>query len=213
MKKYLSVFIVLILMFNSLRTLAQLNGDTLMNYYFNLAKTKMDSKRFSEANDVFKKIFSLKTPAPDELAYYYGFNLLQLNKFAQSRTALNKYLELQGTNGPFSKAALEALEIADCKETGYRDIYMLCDICYGDSAISVSCRHCKEKGFELCPLCKGNGVSMSTGNFGTTFQTCPRCNGEKIVKCTVCKGTLKEKIICYSCNGKGRKKIRRKCTN
>ena len=189
----------------------QTPNDTLTNHYLELAKQKVEEKKFSEANDIFKKIFALKSPVPDELAYFYGYTLLNLNKYSQSRVALNKYIVLQGDQGPLSHKATEALIKLDCIETGYYDVFMECDICYGDSTTEIACRHCKGKGIEICPLCKGSGVATASNNFGNTFHTCHRCNGEKIIKCTVCKGTLKEKIICYNCNGKGRKRIRRKC--
>ena len=211
MKHIIVVVGVCCLFLSSQWCYGQTPKDTLVNHYLGIAKQKIEEKKFTEANDIFKKIFALKAPVPDELAYYYGYTLLNLNKYTQSRSALNKYLELQGTNGPLSQKAQEALTRADCKETGYHDVYMQCDVCYGDSTTEIACRQCKGKGIEICPLCKGNGVVMSATNFGTSYHTCHRCAGEKIIKCTVCKGTLKEKIICYNCNGKGRKKIRRKC--
>ncbi len=185
--------------------------DTLVNSYLEVAKTKIEAQKFTEANDIFKKIFALKAPMPDDLAYYYGFTLLNLKKYAQSRVALSKYLELQGEQGPLSLKAKEALLLADCKETGYYDDSIECDICFGDSTVDIACRNCKGRGIEVCALCKGTGVVTSGTNFATTYRTCQRCAGEKIIKCTVCKQTLKEKIICYSCNGKGRRKIKRKC--
>ncbi len=174
--------------------------DTLTRYYLKIAKGKIDEKRFSEANDLFKKIFALKTTVPDELAYHYGYTLLNLKKFTQGKNAIYKYLDLQGDTGAYSQKAYAALEEADCLETGYKDIFMECDVCYGDSTLDITCR-----------LCKGTGVATTSSNFGNSYHTCHRCNGEKIVKCTVCKGHLKEKIICYNCNGRGRKKIRKKC--
>ena len=185
--------------------------DTLANYYLEIAKGKVEEKKFTEANEIFKKIFSLKSTVPDELAYFYGFTLVNLKKYTQGKNALNKYLTLQGTNGPLSHKAIEAIEKADCLETGYKDQYIECDVCYGDSTVEIACRHCKGKGVEICPLCKGSGVAISSNTFGSNYRSCNRCLGEKIIKCEVCKKTLKEKIICNNCSGQGRKKIRRKC--
>ncbi len=211
MKQLVLVFIFCYLIFSNHVSFGQTPKDTLVRYYLEIAKKKADEKKFSEANEVFKKIFALKTPVPDELAYYYGYTLLNLNKYTQSRSALNKYLTLQGENAPLSNLAHQAIEKADCQETGYHDVYIECDICFGDSTVEIVCRHCKGKGIEICPLCKGSGVATSSNSFGNSYHTCHRCAGEKIIKCTVCKGKQKEKIICYNCNGKGRKKIRRKC--
>ncbi|HVD99733.1 MAG TPA: hypothetical protein VNB90_16100 [Cytophagaceae bacterium] len=211
MKYLILVFALWSLALRSQESCAQTPQDTLINYYLKVAKKNVEEKKYNEANDVFKKIFALKTPVPDELAYYYGVTLLNLKKYSQSKHALNKYLELQGTQAPLSAKALEALEEVDCKETGYHDEYIECDLCYGDSTLDVNCRQCKGKGIEICPVCKGSGVATSSTSFGSSYHTCQRCAGEKIVKCTSCKGKLKEKIVCYNCNGKGRKKIRRKC--
>ncbi len=211
MKYFIVVIIFFSLLYTSQLSFAQTPKDTLTNYYLEVAKGKVEEKKFTEANDIFKKIFALKNPVPDELAYFYGYTLLNLKKYSQSRTALNKYLELQGQEGPLSHKAREALEEADCQETGYKDGSIECDVCFGDSTLEINCRQCKSKGIEVCPLCKGSGVTTSSNNFGNSYHTCQRCAGEKIVRCTLCKGNLKEKVICYNCNGKGRKKIRRKC--
>ncbi len=213
MKNIVSGFILcfyLLIGFNQ-ASYGQSPKDTLVNHYLEIAKGKVEEKKFSEANELFKKIFALKAPVPDELAYFYGYTLLNLKKYSQGRNALNKYLDLLGNNGPLSHKAIEALENVDCQETGYKDLYIECDICYGDSTIEIACRQCKGKGIEICPLCKGSGVAVSNNNFGSSYHSCQRCAGEKIIRCTICKKTLKEKIICYNCNGKGRKKIRRKC--
>jgi DnaJ-class molecular chaperone len=190
---------------------AQSPRDTLANHYLEIAKGKVEEKKYAEAQEIFKKIFSLKATVPDELAYFYGVTLLNLKKYSQSRTALNKYLDLQGKDGPLSHKAEEALIRVDCEETGYRDAYMVCDVCYGDSIQEITCRICKGKGIEMCPTCKGSGVSTSTNSFGTSYHTCNRCAGEKIIRCTTCKGERKEKIVCYNCHGKGHLRIRRKC--
>lgn len=211
MKHFVWAFSFCCLLLSNQVSFGQIPKDSLVNRYLGIAKRKIEEKQFSEANDVFKKIFALKSSVPDELAYFYGYNLLKLNKYTQSRAALRKYLDLQGDKGPLSQKALEALLELDCKETGYHDISVQCDVCYGDSTTEIACRNCKGRGTEICPLCKGYGVVTTPTSFGNNYHTCHRCAGEKIIKCTVCKGTLKEKIICYNCNGKGRKKIRKKC--
>jgi hypothetical protein len=211
MKYFVLVFSFCCMLFSHTSFGQLVPKDSLAKNYLAIAKKKMAEKKYAEANDIFKKIFSFRSAMPDELAYYYGYNLLNLNKYTQSRAALNKYLVLQGDNGPLSQKAKEALLEIDCKETGYHDVTIECDVCYGDSTTEIACRNCKGRGTEICPLCKGNAVVMTPTNFGINYHTCHRCAGEKIVKCTVCKGTLKEKIICYNCNGRGRKKIRRKC--
>ena len=201
----------LLLLSLNLLSYGQNPKDSLLNQYLKTAKTKVEEKKFTEANEIFKKITALKIPVPDELAYFYGYTLLNLKKYAQGKSALTKYIELVGTNGPLSQKAIEAIETIDCQETGYKNISIECDICYGDSTLEIACRHCKGKGIEVCPLCKGTGVATTNTNFGTSYHSCQRCAGEKIIWCSVCKKTLKEKIICYNCNGKGRKKIKKKC--
>ncbi|HSZ24466.1 MAG TPA: hypothetical protein VK766_02045 [Cytophagaceae bacterium] len=211
MRYFVFVCTLFHLIFSNDVSYGQLPKDTLAKRYFASAKVKIEENKFSEANDFFKKIVTLQVPVPDELAYFYGYTLLHLGKYPQSKAALHKYLVLQGDTGKFSVKAKESLELLDCKETGYKDVYVVCDVCFGDSTIEIHCRSCKGRGIEICPVCKGNGVVTTSNNFGNNYHTCHRCAGEKIIRCTACDGKLKEKIICYNCNGSGRKKIRKKC--
>ena len=213
MTRKLYFMVIVVLFFCTPTVAAQNPSDTLVFFFVTQGKKQLEDKKYKEALESFKRVFALKSAVPDEVAYYYGYALLHLSNFSQSKAALKKYIELQGRNGLLYDKTLEALEEADCKETGFKDAFILCDICFGDSTITIGCRTCKEKGYEVCPLCKGNGVVLSASSFGNTYRTCHRCAGEKIIKCTTCKSSLKETLMCYSCSGKGRKKIRKKCIN
>ncbi len=189
---------------------AQVAKDSLVSVYFNAAKTKIVEEKYDDANSYFKKIFALKSPVPDELAYYYGYNLLKLKKYVQSREAILKYIKLKGEKGTLYTEALSALDELDCAETGYKEVEVECDLCHGDTLI-IECSRCRGIGKEVCPICGGTGVAVSAGNFGTNYHTCHRCNGNKIVTCSVCDGLGKVMEICRKCRGKGKVKEKKKC--
>ncbi|MCU0428520.1 MAG: hypothetical protein MUF42_00985 [Cytophagaceae bacterium] len=184
--------------------------DSLVMNTLGSARTLMESGKHQEAHQQFRMLFSMKKIIPNEAAYWYGVNLFHLTKNAASKAAFKKYLKISGDTGLHFIKTQEYLAKLDCKETGYKEVVITCEICYGDT-ILVECHHCKGKGLEVCPVCKGNGVVSSQGAMGRTFHTCSRCQGEKVLSCSVCKGQKKVRDICQSCNGTGRLKVKRKC--
>jgi|JI10StandDraft_1071094.scaffolds.fasta_scaffold979547_2 hypothetical protein len=184
--------------------------DSIALSYLRAAKTLTLEKKNLEAHQKFKKLFSLKKVIPNEAAYWYAVNLLELKKNGQSKAAFKKYLKLTGDTGEYYSPARQYLSVLDCQETGYKEVIITCEICYGDT-ILVECSNCKGKGIEVCPVCRGNGVVSTQGPLGRTFHTCQRCNGEKVVTCSVCKGDRKVRDLCKSCGGTGKLKVKRKC--
>jgi hypothetical protein len=176
----------------------------------NSAKTLIQEKKNQEAHQKFKKLFSLKKVIPNEAAYWYALNLYELRKNGLSKTAFKKYLKLTGDTGTYYSSTKNYMALLDCQETGYKEVIITCEICYGDT-ILVECTNCKGKGIEVCPVCRGNGVVSTQGPMGRTFHTCQRCNGDKVVTCSVCKGDRKVRDLCKSCGGSGKLKIKRKC--
>src|SRR5689334_11737142 len=58
-----------------------------------------------------KLVYVLKNlkSVPSDLTFYFGKNSYHLNKYKQSIDWLNKYIQLKGTTGQFSKEAVEIL--------------------------------------------------------------------------------------------------------
>lgn len=200
------LFLCLILISASL--LAQ--RDSAMTARLSQARLLIDQEKFQEAQPILKSILSQKKIIPNEVAYFYAVNLYGLKKYGQSRTAFRKYVKITADTGQFREKAQEYLVKLDCQETGYKEVTITCEICYGDTVL-VDCNHCKGQGVEVCPICRGNGVVSTQSTMGRTFHTCARCNGEKIVACSVCKGKKKIRDVCNSCGGTGKLKVKRRC--
>src|SRR5689334_3227194 len=49
---------------------------------------------------------------PSDLTFYFGKNSFYLKKYKQSVDWLNKYIQLKGTTGQFSKEAVELLKLS-----------------------------------------------------------------------------------------------------
>lgn len=174
------------------------------------ARLLLNQEKYLEAQPIFKKILSAKKIIPNEVAYFYAINLYGLKKYGQSRSAFRKYTKITADTGQYKEETKKYLEKLDCQETGYKEVLITCEICYGDT-ILVDCHHCKGQGVEVCPTCRGNGVVSTQSSMGRTFHTCNRCNGEKIATCSVCKGKKKVRDVCKSCGGSGKLKVKRRC--
>jgi hypothetical protein len=190
---------------------AQSENDSLLNVQYAEAKNFIDAKKFDNAYESFKKIFKLKTTVPDELAYFYGYTLINLNKYTAGKEALKKYISLKGDTGRYYKYSLHLLNLADCKETGSYFIEEQCAECHGEGSALMKCRTCNGKGKELCHTCGGAGVIKKKEDFGLSYNTCPKCNGNGDQRCSTCNGSGQEKTKCYVCDGRGKVKVKREC--
>ena len=191
--------------------LAQDRSDSLFVHYYRQAKAHIDKKNFEAANESFKKILKLKTTVPDELAYFYGYTLVNLNKYTLGKQFLKKYIDLRGDTGQFYHYATDLMNLADCKEVGSYFIEETCTECHGEGKLLVRCRTCSGRGNEICTLCGGIGVIKKRDNFGETFSTCQKCAGKGDYECTHCHGTKLENARCYVCDGKGKVRIKKDC--
>ncbi len=193
------------------KVVGQIENDTLMVKFYNEAKAKIDKKNFLEANDIFKKILDLKATVPDELAYFYGYTLINLNKYTLGKQFLKKYIELTTDTGRYSHYANDLMNIADCKEVGSYFVDEKCNECEGEGRLMIKCHVCNGRGNELCTLCGGVGVLKKRDNFGETFSNCQKCDGTGDYECTLCQGSREEKGKCYVCDGRGKVKIKKEC--
>lgn len=211
MKANLSTLFFIVLSFLSLHCQGQDAEEVLTNKYYSDARNFIDKKKFYEAHESFKKIFKLKTTVPDELAYFYGYTLVNLNKYVQGKQALAKYIELKGDTGRYYHYAMDLMNLADCKEVGSYFAEETCFECHGEGKTMVKCRTCNGRGREICNLCGGVGVLKKRDNFGETFTTCTKCGGKGDHVCSKCNGSKLEKARCYVCDGKGKVKIKKEC--
>jgi len=190
---------------------AQDRSDSLLYQFYGEALNHIDKKNFEKADESFKKVFSLKTTMPDELAYFYGYTQLNLFNFKKGREFLQKYLELRGDTGRFSSYASTYLNYADCQEFGNYKVKEICNACDGHGTAQAECPTCQGKGREICDLCGSIGLIKKRDQFGESFATCTKCTGMGFFTCTNCKGALNITRNCFLCDGKGSVYIKKDC--
>ena len=155
----------------------------------------MDIGEHILADSKFRYVLANIKAVPSELAYYFGKNSYFLKQYKQSIDWLNKYIQLKGTNGQFSKDAVawmrkseSELMAAHVKETEKNDQVL-------SSNYEIDCG---PTGKVICPVCRGDHVIIKKGAFGDDYRTCPYCNEHGILTCEeynlLVKGELKPKF-------------------
>jgi len=141
----------------------------------------MDIGQHEMADEKFKYVLANIRAVPSELAYYFGKNSYFLKQYKQSIDWLNKYIQLKGTNGQFSKDAVAwqrksevELMAARSKEEAEKTEQILSRNYEID---------CGPTGKVICPVCGGDHVIIKKGAFGDDYRTCPFCNDHGILTC------------------------------
>ena len=163
--------------------------------FIDTAVVYMDQERYAEADGYFMKALENINVLSADFCFYFGKNSFYLKSYAQSIDWLNKYLELKGSRGQFSREVLEILEKA---EEGFRLDRT------ATSAVDVKTRFfylntigCDDHKVITCPVCKGDGIITTTDRLGQKYyKACPySTNG--VLTCAefnlLIQGKLKEK--------------------
>jgi tetratricopeptide (TPR) repeat protein len=132
---------------------------------------------YEKANDEFLFVIRNMNNLPPKIAYFFGRNSYHLGEYKQSINWLNKYIQLQGTSGPFYDQAVSFLERAEeqfivtQKSKNSTDLY---------ESSMFDCG-----GFDkmICPVCKGDGVIIKNNPFGKSYNTCHYCDGNAYLSC------------------------------
>jgi RecJ-like exonuclease len=188
---------------------AQVSKDTLLVRYMKEVKEKVSRNDFEGANQSLKKVFSLKTVLPDEVAFYHGYVQVKLKNYLKGKEGLQKYILLTEGAGEHYAQTLILLEEANshickkCNNTGSIEIKDTCVVCKGEGKSEEICNQCKSNGQEVCTVCKGRGVVVYKTSLGTSYTECSTCKGKGVVSCEYCSGTKKKKSFCSECKGTG----------
>lgn len=147
------------------------------------------------ADEKFKNVLANVKAVPSDLAYYFGKNSYFLKQYKQSVDWLNKYIQLKGMNGQFSKDAVtwmkrsEAELLSERKQEAVKTEQVL------SSDYEIDCG---PTGKVICPVCRGDHVIIKKGPFGDDYRTCPYCDDHGILTCEeynlLVKGELKPKF-------------------
>lgn len=173
MRKYLIIvllFVVVGKLCQAQQVIAKPLEDPLR--FIDTAVVLMNQERYAEADGYFMTALENINVLSADFCYYFGKNSYYLNSYAQSIDWLNKYLELKGSRGQYSKEVISLLEKA---EEGFRQNRS--DV----AAVDVKTRffylntvNCGPSEMITCPVCKGDDVITTRDQFGQRyFKKCP----------------------------------------
>jgi tetratricopeptide (TPR) repeat protein len=154
----------------------------------------MDEGKYLLADEKFRYVLANVKSVPSDLTYYFGKNSFYLERYQQSIDWLNKYIQLKGTNGQYSREALEWKQKAEVEflKQKSQNAKKVQEVLSTDYNID-----CGPTGKVTCPACKGDHVIIKRGAFGQEYKTCPYCNEHGILTCEeynlMLRGELKPK--------------------
>ncbi|MEJ1241617.1 hypothetical protein WBG78_25945 [Chryseolinea sp. T2] len=140
----------------------------------------MDVGKYELADLKFQHVLDNVRSVPSDLTFYFGKNSFQLQKYKQSIDWLTKYIQLKGTNGQFSKEAVEWLRQA---ETEYMKEKATASVQTGEVLSTDYDIDCGPAGKVTCPVCKGDHVVIKKGAFGDEYKTCVYCDEHGWLTC------------------------------
>ena len=132
----------------------------------------MNQEKYQEADQYFLKALDKIEVLSADFCYHFGKNSFFLQKYRQSIDWLNKYLELKGSKGQFSKEVFVLVEKA---EGGFRENK---DQKSGEKAETrffyKNTIDCETGSMVTCPVCKGDDVIVTLDKLGERrYRTCP----------------------------------------
>jgi hypothetical protein len=154
----------------------------------------MDNEKYRQADEKFQYVLENVKSVPSDLTFYFGKNSFFLNKYRQSIDWLNKYIQLKGTNGQYSKEAVQWLTMAEAEFVKEKSMASV----KAGEVLSIDYEiDCGPTGKVTCPVCKGNHVVIRKGPFGPEYKTCSYCNEHGLLTCAeynqLLRGQLKPK--------------------
>ncbi|MBT1707414.1 hypothetical protein KK062_04240 [Fulvivirgaceae bacterium PWU5] len=154
----------------------------------------MDNGQYAAADKKFRYVLENIKSVPSDLTYYFGKNSFYQAQYKQSIDWLNKYIQLKGTNGQYSSDAIQWKKLAEAEylKEKSKASQNVADVLSADYDID-----CGPTGKVICPVCKGDHVTIKKGAFGDEYKTCVYCNEQGILTCEeynlLIRGQLKPK--------------------
>jgi len=154
-----------------------------------------DEGQYEAADVKFRTILKSIRSVPSDLTYHFGRNSFMLGKYRQSVDWLNKYIQLKGTQGQYSEAAMEWLTKAETEllKEHEKEAKRAAEVLSGDYYIE-----CGPTGKVVCPTCKGSAVVVKKNYFGEVYKTCPSCHKLGYLSCDDYNKLLKGKLLTES---------------
>lgn len=140
----------------------------------------MDNGRYEQADRKFIQVLNNIKSVPSDLTYYFGKNSFHLGKYKQSIDWLNKYIQLKGTTGQYSEDAVKWKTLAEAEFLKEKSVATkkAAEVLSVDFDID-----CGPSGKVVCPVCKGDHVTIKRGAFENIYRTCPYCDEHGILTC------------------------------
>ncbi|HEU5292414.1 MAG TPA: hypothetical protein VFU05_17325 [Cyclobacteriaceae bacterium] len=140
----------------------------------------MDHGEYALADKKLLYVLNNIKSIPSDLTFYFGKNSFYLEKYKQSIDWLNKYIQLKGTTGQFSKEATTLLRSAEAgliKERA-KDAEKAEQVLSSGYDID-----CGPSGKVTCPVCKGTTVIIRRGYLSDEYRTCGFCDKHGFLTC------------------------------
>lgn len=140
----------------------------------------MEQGAYAAADVKFIYVLKNIRSVPSDLAYYFGENSYQIGKYKQSVDWLNKYIQLKGTTGKFSKLTVDRLKQSEDKLLEERQTLAqhTQEILSRDYDID-----CGLSGKVICPVCSGSTVVVKKNYLGETYKACAYCHKTGYLSC------------------------------
>jgi len=140
----------------------------------------MDNGEYASADKKLVYVLNNMKSVPSDLTFYFGKNSFYLGKFKQSIDWLNKYIQLKGTGGQFSKEAVEILKKSETELVKERTK----ESAKAEQVLSSTYDiDCGPTGKVICPVCKGTTVLIKKGYLSDEYRTCPFCDNHGNLTC------------------------------
>lgn len=128
---------------------------------------------YEKADEKFKYVLKNLRSIPSDFTYHFGKNSFFLGKYKQCIDWLNKYLQLKGTSGQYSAAAVEWQGKAEAELLREREIQ---SVQAGEVLSRDYNIDCGPTGKVQCPICNGTTIVIKKGYLSETYKTCQYCN-------------------------------------
>jgi len=139
-----------------------------------------DQGSFEKADEKFRLVLKSLKSIPSDFTFHFGKNSFYLGKYKQSIDWLNKYIQLKGTSGQYSEAAVDWLAKAEVELLKEREVQakQAGELLSRDYDID-----CGTSGRVICPICSGTTVVIKKGYLNETYRTCQFCNRVGYLSC------------------------------
>ena len=139
-----------------------------------------DLGAYEKADEKFKLVLKNLKSIPSDFTYHFGRNSFYLGQYKQTIDWLNKYIQLKGTSGQYSEAAVDWMAKAEAELLKEREVQskQAGEVLSRDYDID-----CGASGKVLCPICSGTTVVIKKGYLNESYRTCPYCNKVGYLSC------------------------------